>query len=394
VRTSDAVEVGLARVDAAFVAALNALRVLTLGVAVATFLLRRHEYDHPRSAALILVLMAAWSAALWLRGTRRPSRWLLLLDVAVTCAAIGATHLVDAPARIAAGAQTVPTLWAGVAIADVAVWSGWSWGLLAAASVSAATVAERGALTRENATSMVLAGLLAATVGRLAELLRWATRRALVAERAAAVAERDRATLLERDRLAREVHDGVLQLLAVVERLDPAVVLPDDQRLGAAAAEQGQRLREMFARPVTSAPADGEVDLVGLLPAGPRVHRAVPAGPVLLPTAVAEAIAAVARAAVDNTRLHVGLDASSWLALDVSPLGLHLVVRDDGPELPEQVLREALDRAAESGRLGVPGMRTRAASVGGRLAVTSPPGAGVEVELEVPLGPAYPTEGS
>jgi signal transduction histidine kinase len=131
--------------------------------------------------------------------------------------------------------------------------------------------------------------------------------------------------------------------------------------------------------------AEGAVDLVGLLPNGPRVHRAVPAGPVLLPPPIAEAVAAVAQAAIDNTRLHVGLDAHSWVALDVGPGGLHLVVRDDGPEVAGPALRAALDRAATSGRLGVSGMRARAASVGGRLTVSSPPGAGVEVELEVPL---------
>jgi signal transduction histidine kinase len=385
VRTSDAVEVGLARVDAAFVGALNGLRVLTLGVAVVTYVLRRHEYDHPLAAALIIAGMTAWSAALWLRGVRRPAGWLLVLDVAVTCAAIGATHLVDAAAQITSGAPTVPTLWAGVAIADVAVWAGWGWALLAAAVVSAATVAERGALTQGNATSMVLAALLAVTIGRLAELLRWTTRRALVAERAAAIAENERTSLLERDRLARDVHDGVLQLLAVVERLDPPVVLPDAQRLGAAAAEQGQRLRDLFAQPIAATPAAGEVDLLGLLPTGPQVHRAVPAGPVLVPTPIAEAVAAVARAAVDNTRLHVGLDANSWLALDVGPDSLHLVMRDDGPVLLDEALRDALDRAARSGRLGVSGMRSRAAAIGGRLTVSCPAGAGVEVELEVPL---------
>jgi signal transduction histidine kinase len=385
VRTSDPVEVGLTRVDAAFADALNALRVLTLAVAAVTFLLRRDTYDRPWAAVLILVAMAAWSVFLWLRGTRRPPVWLHIVDVAVTCAAIGATGLVDSHVQIVAGVPTVPTLWSSVAIADVAVWSGWSWGLLAAATVSVVTVAERGAFTQGNATSTVLAALLAATAGRLAELLRWTTRRALVAERAAAVAESDRSRLLERDRLARDVHDGVLQLLAIVERLDPPVVLPDDQRLGAAAAAQGERLRELFVRAPASVPSGVELDLIALLPTGPRVHQAVPAGPVIVPAPIAKAVSAIAQAAVDNTRLHVGLEATSWLALDVGPNTLHLVVRDDGPELTQQAFGVALENAVAAGRLGLSGMRARAAEVGGRLTLSCPPGSGVEVELDVPL---------
>ena len=382
--TSDPVAVGLVRVDAAFAAALNGLRVLTLAVAYGTYALRRHDYEHPSVAVGVLLAMTAWSAYLWSRGSRRPPPWLLVLDVVVTCTAILLTLVAVSRTEIDLGAPTIPTLWAGVAIADVAVWAGWSWGLLAAVVVAATTVLERGSLTRGTTNSIVLALLFAVTVGRLAELLRITTRRALIAERAAAVAESERAALLERERLARDVHDGVLQLLAVVARADPPVVLPDNRRLGPAAAEAGEQLRRLLtAGPI--AQTEGQTDVIPLLPHGPRVNVAVPAGPVLLPTAIAEAVAAVARAAVDNTRLHVGLDATSWLVLDVEQAGLQLRVRDDGPPLADHALTAAMEIAEHDGRMGIASMRARAAQVGGTLRVGCPPGSGVEVELDVPL---------
>jgi signal transduction histidine kinase len=383
-RTSDPVEAGLVRVDAAFAAALNALRTLTLAVAYGTYVLHRDDYQHPGVAVGVLLGITGWSAYLWSRGSRRPPATLLVLDVAVTCAAILLTLAAATQAQIDLGVPTVPTLWAGVAIADVAVWAGWSWGLLAALTVAVTTLVERGGLSRETTNSIVLAILLAVTVGRLAELLRITTRRALMAERAAAVAESERAAALDRERLARDVHDGVLQLLAIVARADPPFVLPDDRRLGAAAAEAGEQLRRLLTDPGRSY-GEGRTDVLGLLPQGPRVHLAVPAGPVLLPSAVAEAVAAIARAAVDNTRLHVGLDATSWVVLDVQRDGLQLRVRDDGPPLGEGALTAAGQTGEHGGRMGIAGMRARAAEVGGTLRVGCPPGSGLEIELDVPL---------
>jgi two-component system sensor histidine kinase UhpB len=64
------------------------------------------------------------------------------------------------------------------------------------------------------------------------------------------------------------------------------------------------------------------------------------------------------------------------VALRADPDRLTLSVRDDGRGLP--------DRRREGG--GMRGMRERAGLVGGRLRIASPPGAGTEVQLEVPLG--------
>jgi signal transduction histidine kinase len=62
-----------------------------------------------------------------------------------------------------------------------------------------------------------------------------------------------------------------------------------------------------------------------------------------------------------------------------------LRVRDDGKGLDE----ETVGRAAAAGHFGLPGMRERAESVGGRLEVRSRIDSGTEVELSIPGEIAY-----
>ena len=62
-----------------------------------------------------------------------------------------------------------------------------------------------------------------------------------------------------------------------------------------------------------------------------------------------------------------------------------LHVRDDGSGIDPHVTNEG----ARAGHWGVPGMRERAKSFGGKLEVWSKVGAGTEVELTVPAAIAY-----
>ena len=64
-----------------------------------------------------------------------------------------------------------------------------------------------------------------------------------------------------------------------------------------------------------------------------------------------------------------------------------LRVRDDGKGIDQAVL------AAQGieGHYGLPGMRERAALIGGKLAVWSEVGGGTEVELRIPASAVYPT---
>jgi signal transduction histidine kinase len=65
--------------------------------------------------------------------------------------------------------------------------------------------------------------------------------------------------------------------------------------------------------------------------------------------------------------------------------GLRLRVSDDGKGIEPEVLR----KGEREGHFGLSGMRERAAVVGGQLSVRSSPGTGVEVALTVPAAQAY-----
>ena len=60
-------------------------------------------------------------------------------------------------------------------------------------------------------------------------------------------------------------------------------------------------------------------------------------------------------------------------------------VRDDGHGMEEETMR----RQPPPGHFGLPGMRERAAIVGGRLEVRSAIGSGTEIELRIPGAIAY-----
>ncbi|MBY0374315.1 MAG: sensor histidine kinase, partial [Bryobacteraceae bacterium] len=87
----------------------------------------------------------------------------------------------------------------------------------------------------------------------------------------------------------------------------------------------------------------------------------------------------IAQEALTNVARHSG---ANLVRIDLHPLAsrLQLVIEDDG-----QGLRE---RTSPAPSLGMTGMRARAQEIGGELRVTSPPQAGVRLEVEVPLKPA------
>jgi signal transduction histidine kinase len=65
---------------------------------------------------------------------------------------------------------------------------------------------------------------------------------------------------------------------------------------------------------------------------------------------------------------------------------LSIRVRDDGIGVDPQILA----RGQRAGHWGLPGMRERSETLGGRLTVWSERNAGTEVELRIPADIAYP----
>ena len=132
---------------------------------------------------------------------------------------------------------TLPGFWVmGVVLAWAILWR-WAGGLAAAVVVSVADLAVREDFSQQDYGNIFLLVLGGAIVGFLSGLLQQTARERDLAERAAASAA-------ERQRLARVVHDGVLQALALVQRRAPELG-PEGVELGRLAGEQEVRLRAL-----------------------------------------------------------------------------------------------------------------------------------------------------
>ncbi|WP_418956287.1 GAF domain-containing sensor histidine kinase [Streptomyces tritici] len=229
------------------------------------------------------------------------------------------------------------------------------------------------------------------------ELLGILAQHAAIALTNARLYERSRELTIaeERSRLAHELHDAVSQKLfslrltaqaaaALVDR-DPARAKGELQQVAALAAEAADELR---AAVVELRPAaldeDGLVHTLRTqIQVLDRAHDARvtfdSCGVRALPAAQEEALLRVAQEALHNALRHSGA-ARVEVALVRRGQGALLTVTDDGRGFEPGAVRKA-------GRhLGLVSMRDRAGGVGGRLTVTSAPGRGTTIEMEVPGG--------
>lgn len=360
-----------------------------LGYAVAVAAGRWGDYAHPGRAIAVFAALAAWTAYAAL-AYARPSRrrWpLLLADLAVAAGAVLATRLVESPEQIAAGAPTLPTFWVSASVLAWALRWGPLGGVAAATLLAGALLAERSGASATTYSNIALLYLASAVLGYVARL-------AVAAEAARARAAEASAATAERERLARDIHDGVLQVLALVQRRG-AEVGGEAAELGRLAGEQERALRALVAGGVGGRAAGGgaggpggteqqDLDLSRLLAAAVAAHPgaqlSAPATPVLLPAPQARELAAAVTAALDNVARHVGPPARAWVLLEREPGEVLVTVRDEGPGIPEG----RLAAARAEGRLGVSASITgRLAGLGGRADLTTGPG-GTEWELRLP----------
>ncbi len=356
--------------------ALGVLRFVVLANALALYVLRSGTYDHPRVGWVVVAVLAGWTAfAVWAYGRRSWRRApLLLADLAVGLAAIALTPYVKGDGSTA----TLPGFWVmGVVLAWAVVWRA-PGGLAAAVAVSLADVSIRDDFTQANYGNIFLLLVGGAVVGFLSVLLQQTAAQRDRAERAAAAAG-------ERQRLARVVHDGVLQVLALVQRRGPELG-PDGAELGRLAGEQEVRLRGL----VQTGSRDlvgplGERDLARLLAdlQSAQVQVVVPGTPAVVPAETAGELLSAVESCLSNVRHHVGRDAPAWVLLEELPDAWVVSVRDEGPGIPPGRLEES----AAQGRLGVhQSVVGRLHDLGGEATVRSGP-EGTEWELSVPRLP-------
>ena len=244
--------------------ALAVLRLAVLVNAIGIYLMRYSGYDHPLVGGQVMAFMALWTLfVVWAYDApsrRRP--WLLVTDLLVAVAAIGLSPYVKGDTLQA----TLPGFWVmGVVLAWAILWRT-AGGLAAAVVVSVADLAVRGDFSQQDYGNIFLLVLGGAIVGFLSGLLQRTARERDLAERAAASAA-------ERQRLARVVHDGVLQALALVQRRAPELG-PEGVELGRLAGEQEVQLRALVQQDSLELAPLGDQDLALRLSALQTQQRA------------------------------------------------------------------------------------------------------------------------
>jgi signal transduction histidine kinase len=355
-------------------------RVVTLAYAAFLVIKDHTGFAHPAGGFLALAVMAAWTVVTVIAYARPGGRspWLIGADVAVAAFLVLSTRLILSAGQVNAGAPTIPASWAASAVLACAVAGGPAGGLAGAAVLVAADLAERQALPQSTFNNAVLVLIAGGVGGYVVQL-------GLRAEAAADHAARREAAIAERERIARGVHDSVLQVLALVSARGRELG-GEAAELARLAGEQESALRALVsgASAVASArPGGGALDLAELLGplAGASVTVSCPAGAVPLAQAPALALAAATGEALDNVRTHAGPDAKAWVLVEDDGAAVTVSVRDNGLGFAPGRLEEA----EAAGRLGVAqSIRGRIRDVRGTARLTSSPGQGTEVELRVP----------
>ncbi|MCX5133655.1 DUF5931 domain-containing protein [Streptomyces sp. NBC_00340] len=380
--------------------ALTAYRVLTMFYAVGLFATAYDHFTRPWVAVTYFAVLFVWTLATLPRvaGAVHCTKPFLAVDLAVALTGILLTRVADAGSRIDGGGPTLPSIWTAGAVLAFAIKGGWRWAAFASTLVAAANLVERGAPTRDTVHNVILVWVASIAIGYVVEVAR-------ASERTLARALEIEAATRERERLARDIHDGVLQVLAMVQRRG-STLGGEAAELGRMAGEQEVALRTLVSGgmvPLSRVSEDaalgalvravdepddeddpvGPVDLRSLLApyATARVTFSEPGAPVPLTPAAARELAAAVGAALDNVRRHVGADARAWILVEDEPDEVVVTVRDDGPGIPEGRLAQA----EGEGRLGVAlSIRGRLRDLGGTAELVSVPGQGTEVELKVP----------
>ncbi|MFG2118518.1 MacS family sensor histidine kinase [Streptomyces sp. NPDC048710] len=376
--------------------ALAGYRVLTMLYAIG---LCATAYDHfvrPWVAVAYYAVLVGWTLATLPKVANAASctKRFLAVDLTIALAGIMLTPLADSHERIASGGPTLPSIWTAGSVLAFAVKGGWRWAAAASTAVAVVNLVERGTPARDTVHNVILVWVASIAIGYVVEVAR-------ASERTLARALEIEAATRERERLARDIHDSVLQVLAMVQRRG-AVIGGEAAELGRLAGEQEVALRTLVSggllpvsrvsedtaagavvRAVEEPDDDGPVDLRTLLApyAGARVSLAEPGAPVPLPRPAARELAAAVGAALDNVRRHAGAEARAWILVEDEPDEIVVTVRDDGPGIAEG----RLVQAEGEGRLGVAqSIRGRLRDLGGSAELISVPGQGTEVELTVP----------
>ena len=208
-----------------------------------------------------------------------------------------------------------------------------------------------------------------------------------------AAAERDRGVSAERERLSREIHDtlaqGFTSVLSLGRAASAALARGDvalaEERLALIERAAADNLRE--ARLIVAELTPGHLQSRTLTEAIERlvstlnregampVTLQVVGEPVPLDASAEVLVLRAAQECLANARRHAAADAVTVTVDFSGSERVTLTITDDG---------EGFDPTLPSSGFGLDGMRARARDVGGSVVLTSAPGAGTSVRVEVP----------
>ncbi|BBY15637.1 MacS family sensor histidine kinase [Mycolicibacterium litorale] len=340
------------------------------------------DLDRPAVAWTLFAVLMAWSFACafaYLQGFGRRIGW-VAAEIAVVVVLMLSTALVADDQWVADNQSWPTTLWATNAVISAAIVRGPVAGMAAGLVVMAAYALLKGHVSINvfrNATIVIelavglVVGMAAQTARRAHADLERATRLA--------------AALDERERLSRHVHDGAIQVLALVARRGREIGGPTTQ-LAELAGEQERALRRLVSDADTPDAAGTHADVGAMLRrrASDRVSVSLPPEPVLLDADIAAELCAAAVNALDNVATHAGPDARAYVLVEDLGDAVTVSVRDDGPGIAPGRLAEA----AAEGRMGVAkSIVGRMNSLGGVAELHTGPDCGTEWELTVPRRP-------
>ena len=231
--------------------------------------------------------------------------------------------------------------------------------------------------------------------------------RQLEAERSARRdAEREAGALAERARLSRDLHDtlaqGFTSIVMHLEAADAVIATDSPARRPVADARQiardslGEVRRLVWAlRPPQLRDADLAAALARMVNTWGAEHRVTAGfrvdgvGAVLSP-AIEVTLLRVAQEALSNVARHAGATTVD-VVLTMFDDAVHLDIRDDGCGFaPDD--QPAVGGFAAGG-FGLPGMRERAAGLGGSVEIESSAGAGTTIAVTLPLEPGQVARG-
>ncbi len=370
-----AVRIPVAGVRLSLWRAVTIFRLAALLIDLALIVRWHSIYQRPAlsllaGAAMTAVTLAVGAAALTGRAHRVG---IVALDIAATAGLTLLSIPVQTASQQHGGMVTLTSIWAAGPTLEAAFVAGPVGGVAAAVVqyLASVVVADNGdGRTLYSGVLLLLAGAVVGVVSRLAV-------RAEDDLRAASAAQ---AAVAERERLARQIHDGVLQVLGLVHRTGQDAGGPWPA-IAAAAAEQEAALRGL----ITSRPLEREgVELGAALRSlrSARVTISTPADPVSMSSDAALMVADAVRAALHNVDQHAGPDAHAWVLLEDADGAVRVTVRDDGAGMPP----DRLSAAERQGRVGVArSIRGRIEDLGGTCTIVSVPGEGTEIDMSIPV---------